>query len=242
MGNKRYYWFKLSEEFLNSALMVKLTGTVWGCIVLVFYEYLVINALNTEGVLSSEEYIRLDLAALANIAGKPRWMAKLAMKWLCRNGMAQWLADGSIYLPKALKYIGSETDSNVRMRRQKEKRVDAALTQVDAALTRVDAEVKKIDADIDTDKDQDTDKDKDREREPEYTGAPSQEAVYEYARELGIEGEAQAFMDFYAIRDWCVDGRPVKDWKALLRIWAKRIPDFSNGKAVADKQCYDYRI
>ena len=50
---------------------------------------------------------------------------------------------------------------------------------------------------------------------------PTVEDVVAYITEHGLEADAQSFYDYYTARDWRDgNGRPFKDWTALLRRWA----------------------
>ena len=43
--------------------------------------------------------------------------------------------------------------------------------------------------------------------------------VERYCKELGATVDPFRFCEYYDARAWCVDGEPIRDWRALLRSW-----------------------
>ena len=79
----------------------------------------------------------------------------------------------------------------------------------------------------DKDRDKDRDKDKGREentrRHPPTSERPTAEQVEEYAKAKNLEVDAAQFVDYYAAQGWkLANGRPLKDWRAAARNWARR--------------------
>lgn len=50
---------------------------------------------------------------------------------------------------------------------------------------------------------------------------PSVEQVTEYCLERNNKVDAQAFVDFYASKDWMIGKNKMKDWKAAVRTWER---------------------
>ncbi|UFS69469.1 hypothetical protein LPW11_16405 [Geomonas sp. RF6] len=48
---------------------------------------------------------------------------------------------------------------------------------------------------------------------------PTEEDVQAYMEEIGYDGNAQHFVDFYASKGWMVGKNKMKDWKAAVRTW-----------------------
>lgn len=60
------------------------------------------------------------------------------------------------------------------------------------------------------------------------------EAVSSYMRELGIpdpEGQTQVWFDHYASVGWKVGRNPMRDWRAAVRNWKRRIPEMHTAAA-----------
>lgn len=57
------------------------------------------------------------------------------------------------------------------------------------------------------------------------TAAPTVEEVAAYCRERGNAIDANRFVDYYAVSGWKLRGKPIEDWRALIRLWEQ------NGRA-----------
>ena len=52
--------------------------------------------------------------------------------------------------------------------------------------------------------------------------APSEEEVRAYCRKIGSRIDSTKFLEYYAEREWKIDGVPIRNWKAVLRSWDDR--------------------
>lgn len=57
------------------------------------------------------------------------------------------------------------------------------------------------------------------------TTPPKVEEVEAYCRERGNDIDARRFVDYYAVSGWKLSGKPIEDWRALIRLWEQ------NGRA-----------
>ena len=57
------------------------------------------------------------------------------------------------------------------------------------------------------------------------TPPPTTEEVEAYCRERGNDIDARRFVDYYAVSGWKRGGKPIEDWRALIRLWEQ------NGRA-----------
>lgn len=62
-------------------------------------------------------------------------------------------------------------------------------------------------------------------RGAETTTPPTAEEVAAYCRERGNDIDASRFVDYYAVSGWKLRGKPIEDWRALIRLWEQ------NGRA-----------
>ena len=62
-------------------------------------------------------------------------------------------------------------------------------------------------------------------RGAETTTPPTAEEVAAYCRERGNDIDARRFVDYYAVSGWKRGGKPIEDWRALIRLWEQ------NGRA-----------
>lgn len=60
---------------------------------------------------------------------------------------------------------------------------------------------------------------------------PTPGDVDAYAKERGIDIDAERFCDFYASKGWRVGSSPMKDWRAAARNWAARDRGKETGNA-----------
>ena len=59
-------------------------------------------------------------------------------------------------------------------------------------------------------------------RAPRFS-PPSVEDVRQFCSEIGAGIDAEAFVDYYTANGWVQGkGKPIKDWKAAVRTWARR--------------------
>jgi hypothetical protein len=77
------------------------------------------------------------------------------------------------------------------------------------------------------DKEKEKDKYKDKDKEPgrgcaEAPHAPALDEVLDYCRENGMSVNGETFWNFYQAVGWQVGSRPIRDWRAQLRVWASR--------------------
>ncbi len=56
---------------------------------------------------------------------------------------------------------------------------------------------------------------------PEELATPTMEEVATYFEENNFTMSPERFYTYNEKRHWCVDGEPIKDWKALAESWQK---------------------
>lgn len=117
MGEKRYYWLKLRNDFFDSVRMKKLRGVAGGDTYTIIYLKLQLAALETEGTLiyeGVENSLAEELALLIN--EKPEDVG-LTLNFLQSVGLCEVSKDGTLCtLPEVLLNTGSETASTQRSR------------------------------------------------------------------------------------------------------------------------------
>ena len=76
-------------------------------------------------------------------------------------------------------------------------------------------------------KEKDNENDKDRGQTARRFTPPSLEDIQSYCSEMEYKIDAQAFLDHYEANGWVQGkGKPIKDWKAAIRNWNRREPEF----------------
>lgn len=117
MGEKRYYWLKLRNDFFDSVRVKKLRSVAGGDTYAIIYLKLQLAALETEGSLvyeGIENSIAEELALLIN--EKPEDVG-LTLNFLQSVGLCELSKDGTLCtLPEVMINTGSETASTQRVR------------------------------------------------------------------------------------------------------------------------------
>lgn len=60
---------------------------------------------------------------------------------------------------------------------------------------------------------------------------PTADEVNEYAKAEGLSLNAADFVDYYSIREWKIQGEPIRDWRALVRRWSRKEEEFKQQKS-----------
>lgn len=61
-----------------------------------------------------------------------------------------------------------------------------------------------------------------RESAPAPARKPTIDEVKAFCDEQGIAIDVDLFYNYYECRGWLLDGKPVRDWKALVKVWYSR--------------------
>jgi hypothetical protein len=100
-----------------------------------------------------------------------------------------------------------------------------------SSVSKTTRSVSEEDKDKEKEKDKDNDKDKDSlsSTEPRLTAEerekkPSLEEVMSFSQEAGLNVDVQYFYNYYEANGWYIGKRPIRDWKAALKAWARKIP------------------
>ncbi len=87
--------------------------------------------------------------------------------------------------------------------------------------------------DNDNEKEKNNDNDKDNDSlsstEPRLTAEerekkPSLEEVMSFSQEAGLNVDVQYFYNYYEANGWSIGKRPIRDWTAALKAWARKTP------------------
>ena len=97
----------------------------------------------------------------------------------------------------------------------------------------------------DKDKEKEKDKEKDKDKDIFSSGAvrltaekkeipPTLEEVMTFSQETGLDADAHLFFDYYEANGWYIGKRPMKDWRAAFRAWARNAPTAHQEPTVGD--------
>lgn len=217
MGEKRYYWLKLRNDFFDSVRMKKLRSVAGGDTYTIIYLKLQLAALETEGSLvyeGIENSIAEELALLIN--EKPEDVG-LTLNFLQSVGLCELSKDGTLCtLPEVMINTGSETASTQRSRAFRKRQAlqcNTSATQLQQTRNvEIDIE-KEIEIEIEREK-----KDK-KEAPPRRFTKPTLSEIEDFINENNYIVNATKFFDYYESNGWKVGRNSMKDWKAAVRSW-----------------------
>lgn len=211
MGDKRYYWLKLKDDFFNQKEIKKLRSIAGGDTYTVIYLKMLLKSLRTEGNLLYEgieddfaSEIALDIDEdPENVAVTISFLTKCDLL-VESESMATMIAYDEL--------VGSEAYSTERSRRSREK---AKALQCNTYAT-------PCNEDIDIEKDIDIEIDKEKREEKSKKKifvSPTLEEVSDYIKEKGYKVDAEAFWSYYESNGWHQGRQKMKSWKAAVVYW-----------------------
>lgn len=209
MAEKRYYWFKLKDDFFDGVKIKKLRQLAGGDTYTIIYLKMLLKAMKHDGVLEYQgvegnicEEIALDIDEKAE-------NVQVALTYLLSKGLAEQIGD-DCFLPESVENVGSENSSAQRVReyrnRQKALHCNTDVTQV-KRICNVEKEI-------------DIEKDIEKKKSRVFT-PPTHDEVSDYAFEINSTVNVDNFLDYYESNGWMVGKNKMKDWKATFRRWSR---------------------
>ena len=121
MSNKRYWWIKLKEDFFKSLAIKRLRKLAGGDTYTLIYLEMQLLAMKNDGIIAFQG-IDCDIASeIALTLDEEVDNVRVCLQFLESNGMAEIMCGGDCFLPETIENTGSETDSAQRMRKAREK-------------------------------------------------------------------------------------------------------------------------
>jgi len=209
--NKRYFWFKLSDDFFKDRRIKRLRRLAGGDTYTIIYQKMLLLTLKTKGIYEIDDYE--DLAeSLSLDIDEDVDNIKVTLEFLKSSGLIIENLDKSILLTEVQNLTGSECSSARRMRKLRESKKGASHcdTNVTQALQNSDDRVRERDRV--RDRDRDRVRDRDQRESIEDNNSLSQEQydslIKEYGKTLVDEKIANASnykncMKYEKIREWC---------------------------------------
>ena len=124
MGEKRYYWLKLKEDFFSDETIRYIEEQDNGYKYSNIYLKLLLKSIDGQGVLIRKVGSRLipyDVAAIAKMTGHDQDTVRVAMKLLEELGMVERMESGALYMSQLREMVGSESSSAGRVRAHRER-------------------------------------------------------------------------------------------------------------------------
>ena len=152
MGEKRYYWLKLFEDFFTSKRIKRLRSIAGGDTLTIIYLKMQLKALKTDGYLYFDGLMNDFAEELALDIDEEPDNVKLAINYLMSVGLLE-TSDGEQYkLPFLDKCIGSETAHTQRQREYVKRKKEREASLNDASVTQM-LQVGDVEKEIEKEKD-----------------------------------------------------------------------------------------
>ena len=175
---------------------------------ILFYLKLLCESIDHDGSLRFSEKIPYSETMLATLTDTNVDIVRSAIKVFSELGMMEVLDDGTYFMAEVERLVGSETDWAVKKRLYRESHPAIE----DKTRTKKD--------NVRQEKEKEIEKDKDIKRGHFVPPTPTE--VRQYCDESGHHIDADAFVDFYASKNWMVGKNKMKDWKAAVRNWERK--------------------
>lgn len=239
MGEKRYYWLKLKEDFFSSKRIKRLRNLAGGDTYTIIYLKMQLKALKTDGFLYFDGLLGTFADELALDIDESPDNVKVTVSYLLSCGLLETNDDAAYKLTYMDNVIGSETAHTQRQRdyvaRQKERQ--ASLNDGKASFC--DESVTRMLRDGDAEKEIEKEKELDKEKEPPFN-PPVGETI-----EIPFSGELrEAFDDWLAYKK--EKRQPYKDrgLKSLItqtKNYASKYGDKNVADVIRDSMASNYQ-
>lgn len=121
MAEKKYFWLKMPRNFFEKHYIKILRAKDNGDLLVMFYIWMITESIDHEGKLRFSEDIPYDAEMLAEASGFALQIVTQALQQFSKLQLVVTESDGTLFLPKSLKMIGSELASAQRVREYRER-------------------------------------------------------------------------------------------------------------------------
>lgn len=122
MSEKKYYWLKLPRNFFGKHYIKILRAKENGELLVLFYMWMLTEAIDHEGRLRYSEDIPYDDEMLAEASGFALHIVTQALQQFTKLQLVITESDGTLFMPKSIEMIGSESASAQRVREYRERK------------------------------------------------------------------------------------------------------------------------
>lgn len=122
MAEKKYYWLKLPRNFFGKHYIKILRAKENGELLVLFYMWMLTEAIDHEGRLRYSEDIPYDEEMLAEASGFALHIVTQALQQFTKLQLVITENDGTLFMPKSIEMIGSESASAQRVREYRERK------------------------------------------------------------------------------------------------------------------------
>lgn len=127
MADKKYFWLKMPRNFYGKHYIKALRQQkhedfpeMFGEMLVSFYIWLLVESIDHDGRLRYSDTKPYDETMLSAVSGFPLHFVTQALRIVTDLELLVAESDGTLFLPKAVKMIGTETAAAQRMRKMRE--------------------------------------------------------------------------------------------------------------------------
>lgn len=243
--NKKYYYLKLKDNFLESETMILLRNMQDGITYSYVLMFLYLKAVKGEGKLMFNDRIPYNSNMLASLMGVSVGVVEKAVTIFQQLGLVDVLDNGAIYMLDMQDFIGKSSSEADRKRKYRA-RIEAEKNLLESGKagqcpTDVPLLSEKRPPEIEIEIEKDIKKEINKEKVTNVKKTkkfipPSLEDVEAYASSRNSSVNPRAFWEYYDAGDWKdAKGNQVKNWKQKFLTWEKRNPIPSQSEPKAKK-------
>ena len=238
---KRFYWFKLKEDFFSALHILALRRLPSGdSICLIYLRFMLLSLSNDGEIVHSGIFPAIE-TELALALGEDETLIKKALSALQRFNLVEKTESG-FRMTDFSKFVGSESASTKRMREHREKKISSEispdlqnddqqiLSESAVLASHCDTDVTRESHNVTfsaTEKEIEKESELRAESEKPARGRsgrftrPSLDDVRAYCDERKNHVYPQKWLDHYTANGFMVGRSPMKDWRAAIRQWER---------------------
>lgn len=153
MTEKKYFWLKMPRDFFTKPYAKRILAKENGKELLLFYIALLTESIDHDGKLRYSQETPYTEESLAEVTGFPLHIVTSALQLFTELEIVVTESDGTIFLPKSLKMIGSESSSAERVRRFRNNQKTEENVLCNTSVTQCNAEKQNCNTEIEIEKD-----------------------------------------------------------------------------------------
>lgn len=148
MAEKKYYWLKLPRNFFGKHYIKILRAKENGELLVLFYMWMLTEAIDHKGRLRYSEDIPYDEEMLAEASGFALHIVTQALQQFAKLQLVITESDGTLFMPKSIEMVGSESASAQRVREYRERKNSKEKKSETVENTESNDNVTKCNADV----------------------------------------------------------------------------------------------
>jgi predicted phage replisome organizer len=214
MADKKYFWFKMEDDFFQKKEIKKLRSIAGGDTFVIIYLKIILLSLKSGGKLYYEGIDETFIEELALEIDEKKDNVGVTVDYLLRHSAVLQIDDNEYKVNTINNLIGGETSSAIRVRKHREK---VKLLQCNADVTPVK---QIVNTEIEIEKELKKEKKKDGTLSP---ARPTLQEIKEYIALKNYSVNPDKFFEWYETAEWKDNkGKPIKNWKLKLLSWHNR--------------------